>query len=83
MVIIRISSFLILSILAVFGAPWIVLPLALIYAFTWRAYELLFLAACIDAYFGGAAAIPYYTTTTLLFIVVAEWVKPYLSIYNK
>ncbi|MEX0917702.1 MAG: hypothetical protein WDZ93_00945 [Candidatus Paceibacterota bacterium] len=64
--------------------PWfIVLPLAVVYVLWSRAYELVVLAAFIDAYFGSAVLIPYYTLTAAALFLVAEWVKPSLSFYTR
>lgn len=80
---VRILCFCALFAAAIVLPWWLVAPFALVYAFAFRAYELLALAACIDAYFGAAAQIPYYTLGALSFMIVAEFVKPYLSFYSR
>jgi len=63
--------------------PWyVLLLLAIGYSMYWSAYELLFLAVGIDAYFGVEFVLPYYTVTTFCLLVAIEWVKPRLLLYN-
>lgn len=61
---------------------WAVIPLALIYAAFFRAYELVVLAALIDGFFGAGITLPYYTIGAFLILLLAEWVKPSLSFLN-
>lgn len=79
----RIVSFVFIATIAVVAPPLIVLPFALAYAFRFRAYELLVLAAGVDAYFGVAAPLPYYTIVTFIMLIAMEWLKPHLSFHNR
>lgn len=83
MIAVRTLSFILLIVGAIALPGWVLLPFALAYAFFFRAYELLVLAACIDAYFGIAAHLPYYTICTLIMLVSVEWLKPYLALHNR
>ncbi len=65
-----------------FFMPFILAPIAFVYAFVFRnAYELIILAACIDAFFGAAATLPYYTISAIVVVGIAELIKPHLSFY--
>lgn len=79
---IRIVSLILIVIGSIFIAPWVLLPMVAAYALYWRAYELLLVAACIDAYFGGAVNIPYYTISVLFILIIMEWVRPSLLFNN-
>ncbi|MEX0931087.1 MAG: hypothetical protein WDZ68_02205 [Candidatus Paceibacterota bacterium] len=79
----RYISFIVIAISSIFVTPWILAPLVVLYALHWRAYELLIVAACIDAYFGVASSIPYYTVSVLMILIVMEWVKPSLLFNNQ
>lgn len=78
----RLAGFIILFILSTLVHPLILLPLALWHALNWRAYELLIIAVCADAYFGISYTIPYYTISTLIILIVAEWLRVHLSFYT-
>lgn len=79
----RVLAAIALFILAVVLPWWAALPLAVAYAFFFRAYELPMLAACIDGYFGAGIAVPYYTAAAALLLVVSEWIKPSLAIVDE
>ncbi|MCA9366016.1 hypothetical protein KC722_00370 [Candidatus Kaiserbacteria bacterium] len=78
----RVAGFLVLFLLSTLVHPLVLLPLAILHALSWRAYELLIIAVCADAYFGVSYTLPYYTITTLVILLAAEWVKPHLSFYS-
>lgn len=75
----RIAGFVILFILSTLVHPLILLPLAMWHALNWRAYELIIIAVCADAYFGISYTVPYYTVSTLLILMVAEWLREHIS----
>lgn len=79
----RIFGFIVLFILSTLVHPLILLPLAVLHALSWRAYELLIIAVCADAYFGVSYEWPYYTLVTICILLMAEWIKPHLSFYNE
>lgn len=62
-------------------SPWLLLPFVLLHAFAWFAVELVVIAALIDAYFGILHPVPYYTLAAVVIVVLAEWLKPQLSMY--
>lgn len=67
---------------SLFLAPWLVLPLAVLYALVFFAPELVVFGALIDAYFWHGDAIPVYVIGASLIVVVAELIKPHLSFYS-
>jgi hypothetical protein len=77
-VLIRIVTFLTLSIMWYFGSMIIALPLSVWYLYNFRAYELVFLGMLIDAYFFSVVGIPYYTLGFLSAVVCMELLKPSL-----
>ena len=56
---------------------------ALAYALRYTAYELIVIAAAIDAYYGMGTSVPYYTICTILGVLIIEWMKPRISLYNE
>ena len=52
------------------------------YGFFWGGYELIVLAACIDAYFGSGSGIPEYLLSVSVIVLAIEWLRPSLLIYN-
>ena len=78
---IRFCAACILLFLSTLLSPWLLLPFAILHAFSWFAFELIIIAAAIDAYFGVLYVAPYYTISALGLVVLAEWVKPRLSVY--
>lgn len=54
-----------------------------LYALFWSGYELLILAACIDAYFWALSGISYYTLFTFVAILAIEWFRPLLLFDNR
>jgi hypothetical protein len=82
--ILRLFFFMLLCIVALI-APTAVLALcALAYALKYTAYELILLAAAIDAYYGlGFTLVPYYTIVTCVSLLLIEWIKPRISVYNQ
>ena len=78
----RIISAIGIWIVGIFCTPFILAPLAIVYAFMFRsAYELIVLAACIDAFFGSDAFLPYYTLSAIAIVGIAELIKPHLALY--
>ncbi len=54
-----------------------------VYAFAFRAYELIIIGMFIDAGFGAAAPFPYlYTVSYGVIMFCAEFLKPWFSFYN-
>jgi len=81
--ILRLFLFAALMLLSVFAPVWILAACALAYALRFTAYELLVLAACIDAYYGGSSALPYYTLVTAALLLAVEYIKSRLIVYNE
>lgn len=71
-----------LLIAAVVLPTWFFFIAAFVYALRYTAYELIFITAAIDAFYGGGSFIPYYTIVATLGLIMLEWVKPRLSVYN-
>ena len=67
---------------SLFLTPWLVLPLATMYALVYFAPELIVFGALIEAYFGFGNTIPIYVIGTSLIVVLAEFIKPHLSFYS-
>ncbi len=66
------------------GVLWVFVPLLAWYIFLYTGIEVLFIAACIDAYFGYGTAYPFiYTLCTGLALLVAHILRPVLSVYNQ
>jgi hypothetical protein len=55
--------------------------LLIVYMYRYTAYELIVIAACIDAFFGWSV-VPYYLVGTTVAIVLMEWVKPRLRVVS-
>ena len=81
--ILRFISLLCIIALALF-APVVVTVLCVsVYAFFFFAPELIVLGLCIDGLYGGGAhAVPWYTISALSIVLIAEWAKPRLLMYN-
>lgn len=82
MILLRIFSFLILLLAGVFTPLWLVVPCIIAYTFVFGGYEVLVLAALIDGYFGAGITWPYYTAIALVVAVIAEWVRPSLTLFR-
>ena len=80
----RILLFIVLMI-ACTVMPWqLLFLLGIAYALYFEeAYELILLAVLIDGYYGVNAPLPYYTVSTVALLLVVEWAKPRLLIYNE
>jgi hypothetical protein len=81
--ILRISLFALVLLVAAALPTWVLACCALLYAFRYTAYELLFLAALIDSFYGtGGWSVPYYTLVAAAALIFIEWLKPHISLYN-
>lgn len=81
--IIRLLLFIAVLLCAVVAPTWLLAALAVVYAFRYTAYELIFVAAAIDAFYGtGTHIVPYYTISFVLLLICIEWIKPRISLYN-
>jgi len=82
--IIRLILFAGLCIVALIAPTGILAVCALAYALRYTAYELLLIAAAIDAYYGlGFTIVPYYTIVSCVCLIFIEWIKPRISVYNQ
>ena len=81
--ILRLFLFAALALLSVFAPVWLLAACTVVYALRFTAYELMVLAACIDAYYGGMPFFPYYMIATTLLLLVVEFIKPRLIVYNE
>lgn len=81
---IRVLSFLLLTILG-FTAPWWLFVIGLVlYGYRYAGFEILLLAFLVDALFMSVTGvIPYYTIGTVFCLIVFELVKPHFVLYNQ
>ena len=55
-----------------------------IYAVSFSSLELIIIAGIIDAYYGYTIAyLPISTFSVLVVVVIVEWVRPSISLYNQ
>lgn len=81
--IIRCTGFIILLLLSASAPLWLFVLCAIAYMFRFTAYEVIVLGVCIDVYYGGGGiSIPYYTLGSTLLLLLIEYAKPYISLYN-
>lgn len=82
---IRILLFVIVIVTAVIAPTIIFAVCALFYALKYTAYELIIVAASIDAYYSTMEypLIPYYTLIVCFSLILIEWIKPRISVYNQ
>ncbi len=83
--IVRVLFFILIVVIAVVAPTAVLAVCALAYALRYTAYELIFVAAGIDAFYGagGILTVPYYILITSAVLILIEWVKPYISVYNQ
>lgn len=83
--IIRVVFFLLIVGIAVVAPTPILAICACAYALRYTAYELIILAMCIDGFYGigSPILIPYYTIVACIGLIVIEWIKPHISVYNQ
>ncbi len=78
----RLIFFIGLCVVGFVFSPWVLLPIALLYAFRYTAYELVFLGMMLDVSFGVATfGLPFpfiYTVLALFLVCTMERMKPYL-----
>lgn len=78
----RVVCFIFLILLSTLLPLWLWLSLALLYAYFWCGVELLVIAVLLDAYF-GVSSIPLYTVCVGVGLLLLEWLKPRLLVYNE
>lgn len=79
----RLGFFVGIVIVSVTLSWWLVLPLWILYAFRFRAYELIILGILMDAYFGYALSWHMlYTVVAVILCVSSELLKPRLAFYK-
>lgn len=71
------SLLLIILVALVFSPVWSI-PVILWHLFRFSAYELLFVAMCIDMYF-GAHTWPYYTMGAIGGLLLLTWLRPHVA----
>jgi len=80
----RVLIFSVLIITGFSGPVWIFGIGLFGYIFLYSGLEVLILAAAIDAYFGYASDSWFmYTILTATGLLIVQWLKPYLSVYNQ
>ena len=80
--IVRLLLFVCIGIIAIVAPTPLLALCALAYALRYTAYELIVIAVCIDAYYSVGTFIPYYTIAVCAALILIEWVKPRVSLYN-
>ncbi len=79
----RIFLFMLVLIFAATGPVWLLVASGLLYLAAYMGAELLLVAFLIDGYFGYAAnTLPWYTLTTLVLLILARFLRPYISVYT-
>lgn len=79
----RIVAFLTFFILTTLLPVPLTVILMCAYALLWEGYELLFVAICLDAFFGAGVPYPYFTIGTTILLVVSVWIRPRLVFYKQ
>lgn len=80
------SLFFIILLFIAVGLPWwVLLVCVLLYIARYTAYELIILALFLDTLYGLGTPmnIPYYTIAVSLLMIVVEWIKPRILMYNQ
>lgn len=76
--------FILLIIIGFAGPSWLYILGAVFYIFFYLGLEILIVSAAIDAYFGYASGEWFmYTIATAIGLLIMQWVKPHLSVYNQ
>lgn len=84
--ILRILLFILILFVASVAPTWVLIVCMVLYSLRYTAYELVVLGACIDVYYGtnmGLLVVPYYTVGVTLWLLLIEWAKPSISVYNE
>lgn len=82
--IVRILLFILVCVIAIIAPTALLAVCSLAYALRYTAYELIVLAAAIDAYYGlGFTIVPFYTLIACVSLISIEWIKPRISVYNE
>lgn len=82
--IVRVILFLVLVFVGFSGPVWLFIIGVAGYIFMYLGYEIIILAAAIDAYFGYASDGWFvYTILVSVGLFCMQWLKPHLSVYNQ
>jgi len=80
----RVLFFLLLSVAACTGPVWLFVSGLLAYGVFFSGIEIIFLAALVDALFmNSTAVIPVYTLLAIVWLIIVEFVKPHIVLYNQ
>ncbi len=81
---IRLLLFIPVILSAVVGPPILFAGVAIFYALRYTAYELIVLSGMVDAFYSYEYGfVPYYTILTIISLLIIEYLKPRLSLYNQ
>ncbi len=70
--------------IGMFSPLGLFLVAALIYAISFSSIEVIIIAGFIDAYYGSISGfMPVSTMSVLAIVVIVEWMRPAISLYNK
>lgn len=80
----RLLSFLVLFVLG-FTAPWWLVALGLaVYALVFAGWEIILLAALVDAFFMSTTTVlPLYTLGCTIGLIAVALLRPYMMLYNE
>lgn len=81
----RPALFIVLAVVGFLGPAWLFVLGAVAYALWRPAYELIALGFVFDAFFGNTHALSGYFYTILfgVLVIAAEFLKPYVSYYDR
>ncbi len=81
---IRTFLFTLLTFFGLSGPLWVFVIIGAVYLVAYTGVEMVLLAAAIDAYFGYQYDTWYmYTISVAIAVLVMQWMKPRLSLYNQ
>jgi hypothetical protein len=77
----RIFFVLLVGLSALIGPDWLFFVTAGLFSVKYCGYEVILIAALVDAYF-GLGSIPYYVLITTAGVMMIEWLKPKVTLYT-
>ena len=81
----RILFFILLVCIATTLPVYVTIVCAFLYALKYTAFELIILAFLLDGLYGDLSlfGVPVYTTAVVIGLLIVEWVKPRIFVYNQ
>ncbi len=65
------------------GPWWLAVICGLLYIVWFRGAEIVLVGLLADGVYGTGSVLPWYTTIFTLTLLLAEWLRPHVFIYNK